>query len=84
MNEKPHTFESRVESPFILKSYPKSELALLYFPNSTPHVAMNHLLQWIKSCPPLVEDLARRHQSRFAKYYSKESVRIITHYLGEP
>ena len=42
MNEKPHTFESRVESPFILKSYPKSELALLYFPNSTPHVAMNH------------------------------------------
>ena len=27
----------------IIKSYPKSCLALMYFPDSTPHVACNHL-----------------------------------------
>ena len=28
---------------FTIRSYPKSELALLYFPESDPHVALNHL-----------------------------------------
>ena len=84
MNDKSVSFQSDDDSRFIPKSYPKSELALLYFPDSTPHVALNHLSQWIKRCPELVEDLARCHQSRFAKYYSKESVKLITRYLGEP
>jgi hypothetical protein len=68
----------------VIKSYPKSELALLYFPDSTPHVALNHLNSWIKQCPELVEELAGCHQSRFAKYFSKEAVRLIVEYLGEP
>ena len=42
-----------------IKSYPKSELAQLYFPDSDPHVATNHLAQWIKRCPPLVAALAK-------------------------
>jgi hypothetical protein len=84
MNEKPVSARPAADTSFTLKSYPKSVLALLYFPDSTPHVALNHLSQWIKGCPELVEALARCHQSRFAKYYSKEAVRIITHFLGEP
>ncbi len=53
-----------------ITSYPKSELALMYFPKSDPHVALNHL----NSC----------HQSRFAKFYSPQAVRLIVEYLGEP
>ena len=48
-----------------ITSYPKSELALMYFPKSDPHVALNH-------------------QSRFAKFYSPQAVRLIVEYLGEP
>ncbi len=68
----------------IIKSYPKSELALMYFPDSDPHVATNHLAQWIKRCPPLVAALASCYQSRHAKYFSAQAVRYIIEYLGEP
>ena len=67
-----------------IKSYPKSELALMYFPDSSPHVALNHLNSWIKRCPPLVDALAGCNQSRFAKYFSAKAVRLIVDYLGEP
>lgn len=30
----------------------KSELSLLYFPESTPAMATNHLIRWIHGCPP--------------------------------
>ena len=68
----------------IIKSYPKSELALLYFPDSDPHVALNRLNSWIKRCKPLVDALAGCYQSRHAKFYSPKAVRLIVEYLGEP
>ena len=30
-----------------IRSYSKKELALLYFPDSHPHTASNHLMRWI-------------------------------------
>ena len=42
-----------------IKSYPKSELAMLYFPDSQPRVAVNHLNEWIKRCHP-----RQHHQHR--------------------
>lgn len=68
----------------IIKSYPKSELALLYFPDASPHVALNRLNSWIRRCPPLVDALAACYQSRHAKYFSPMAVRLIVEYLGEP
>ena len=66
-------------------SYPKSELAMIYFPKaSSPHVAQNRLNAWIKSCPELVEALGHCHQPKHAKYYLAEAVRQIVSYLGEP
>lgn len=38
-------------------SMKKSELALLYFPNSTSAVATNRLMRWIYDCPPLMMEL---------------------------
>ena len=67
-----------------IRSYGKSELAMLYFPDSEPRVATNHLAQWIRNCPELVVALRKCHQSRFAKFYSAEAVRQIVWFLGEP
>ena len=68
----------------VIKSYPKSELALMYFPDSDPRVAADHLNDWIKRCKPLTEALAECHQSRYAKFWSAKAVRMIIDYLGEP
>ena len=68
----------------VIKSYPKSELALMYFPDSDPRVAANHLSDWIKRCKPLTAALAECHQSRYAKFWSAKAVRMIVDYLGEP
>ncbi len=50
----------------------KKELALRYFPDSDPRVAVNHLVRWIKGCQPLVDDLNATHMSRWAKTYSPQ------------
>lgn len=68
----------------IIKSYPKSELALLYFPDASPHVALNRLNSWILRCPPLVDALSACYQSRHAKFFTPMAVRLIVEYLGEP
>ena len=52
-----------MKNEFTVKSYPKSELAQLYFPYSEAHVAQNHLNSWIRGCPMLVEALKDCHQS---------------------
>ena len=68
-----------------IKSYPKSVLAMKYFPDSSnPHTALNHLNSWINGCEELTRELAGCHQSRYAKYFSKKAVELIMHYLGEP
>lgn len=73
-----------MNTEFPIKSYPKSELALLYFPGSEAHVALNRLNSWIRRCKPLVDALAACHQPRYAKFYSAQAVRHIVHFLGEP
>ena len=56
----------------------------MYFPDSSPHVALNHLNYWIKGCSELVDALAGCHQSRYAKYFSPKAVQLIVDFLGEP
>ncbi|MBR0276765.1 MAG: DUF4248 domain-containing protein [Prevotella sp.] len=72
------------QKEFSIRSYPKSELALLYFPDATPHVALNRLNSWIRRCQPLTEALAANYQARHAKYFTPLAVRLIVEYLGEP
>lgn len=71
-------------SPFEIRSYPKSELAMQYFPDSDPHVALNRLNAWIRRCSPLADALVNCHQSPRAKFFSAKAVRLIIDYLGEP
>ncbi len=72
------------QKEFFVRSYPKSELAMLYFPDATPHVALNRLNAWIRRCEELSDALAGCHQSTYAKFFSAQAVRFIVKYLGEP
>ena len=70
---------------FEIKSYGKSELAMLYFPGTAdPHVATNHLAAWIRRCKPLSRDLKALGVSKRAKLYTPKEVALIVHYFGEP
>ena len=68
----------------IIRSYAKSELAMLYFPDASPHVALNRLNGWTRRCEELRKALAGCHQSTHAKFFSAQAVRLIVEYLGEP
>ncbi len=59
-------------------------LALMYFPDSDAHVALNHLNSWIRRCKPLAAALCDCHQGRHDKFFSPKAVRLIVEYLGEP
>ena len=72
------------QKEFFVRSYPKSQLAMLYFPDATPHVALNRLNAWIRRCEELSDALAGCHQSTHAKFFSAQAVRFIVKYLGEP
>ena len=69
---------------FKIKSYSKAELAMLYFPDSDPHVAVNHLMRWIYKCKPLMDDLNKTGYRKQAKYLLTQQVRMVVEHLGEP
>ena len=66
------------------RSYGKSELAMLYFPNSDPSAALKRLNRWIDNISELKLCLAECHTKKKAKYWSHKQVILITYYLGEP
>ena len=69
---------------FKIKSYSKAELAMLYFPDSDPHVAVNHLMRWVYKCKPLMDKLNKTGYSKQAKYLLTQQVRMVVEHLGEP
>ena len=71
-------------STFTIQPYTKKELALLYFPSATPHVAVNRLMSWIRRCKPLHDALVAQGYRKTTKWLSPHEVKLITEYLGEP
>jgi len=69
---------------FELRSYGKSELAMLYFPKSSPDIALKRLNRWINNIKELKQALADCHIGKNAKCWSRHQVYLITYYLGEP
>lgn len=63
----------------------RRELALLYFPDSTPEVAVRRLHDWIKRCSELDRALNKgcRAFDRRKQITVRERL-LITEYLGEP
>ena len=74
-----------MNSEFPVRSYGKSELALLYFPHTdNPKVAVNHLMAWIRRCTPLMDDLTASGYKRSDKFFSSRHVKMIVDHIGEP
>lgn len=69
---------------FEIKCYGKSELAMLYFPDSHPSIALKRLNRWINNIRELRQALDDCHIGKNAKFWSKQQVCLITYYLGEP
>ena len=69
---------------FILRSYGKAELALLYQPCSNPDSAVKTLNRWIKGCPQLVDELKKLHYHSRRHTFLIPEVKAIVKHLGEP
>jgi len=69
---------------FKIHPYGKSELALLYCPNSRPESAMKTLSRWIKGCPPLLAELTALNYNNRRKIFFSHEVEAIVRHLGEP
>ena len=73
-----------MDKNFIIRPYTKKELALLYFPNSKPRTAVNHLMSWIRRCTQLWQHLLATGYSVTSKAFTPREVRAIVEELGEP
>lgn len=76
--------ESNDTQKFIIRSYSKQELAMLYFPLVSPHVAVNRMTGWFRRCRPLSEALTAIHYNKRAKFFTPREVALIIDFIGEP
>lgn len=67
-----------------MRTYDKTELAMLYFPKSEPKIALKRLYRWINRIPQLTEELAACNTGKNAKFWSRRQVERIVYYLDEP
>lgn len=64
---------------FSIRTYSKSELAMLYFPHMTPEGALKALKRWIKINPRLSKMKLNK-----GKHYPPNVVRKMVSEFGEP
>ena len=63
----------------------RRDLAIMYFPNSKPRIAVKALLRWIDNCNDLVEALDGLNVPyRHKQHLTVRQVRLIMEYLEEP
>lgn len=67
-----------------IRIYTKRELALLYFPQSTPHTAVNRLMRWVNGCAPLREALQTTGYKDKNRIFTPMQVALIVRHIGEP
>ena len=73
-----------MNSSFPIRPYLKKKLALMYFPESNPRTATNHLRAWIRRCTPLWDELRQMGYNPDNKSFTPRQVRAIVAHLGEP
>lgn len=73
------------EQIFVLRSYRKQELAMLYFPDADKQSATRSMRRWILQCTNLNQQLmAVTGYNPKRKFYSRREVELIVEYLGLP
>lgn len=70
-------------SDFKIHAYGLQELAMLYFPNSTPQAASNQLKKWMSKEKLLVK-LEDAGYSPGQKILTPRQVKAIADHVGEP
>ena len=69
---------------FTIRAYTKKELALLYFPDSTPGTAVKHLMVTIRRNDMLWDELQAMGYYNRRKTFTPREVRAIIDWLGAP
>ena len=72
------------ENDFQPRTYTKTELALMYSPNSTPTTALQCLTRWMKQCRPLMSELETMGYNKYRHILLRREVEAIVRHLGEP
>ena len=73
------------QNKFVIRTYGKSEFALLMFPTIyDPKVAQAKLLRWIKKDAQFYQSIAKMGPSSHDKDYSPEQVRAMVEKFGAP
>lgn len=72
------------ETSFQLRAYGKTELALLYSPDTTPAAARRKLMRWISMQPVLTEKLLQSGFADHMRTLTPMQVEMIVEALGEP
>jgi hypothetical protein len=73
-----------MNNKFCIRAYTKKELALMYFPDSSPRTAVSHLMSWIRCCTTLWDQLQETGYETTCKTFTPRQVRAIVEQLGEP
>ena len=66
------------------RPYTKKELALLYFPDSTPETAVKHLMTMIRSNDMLWDELQEMGYNKRRKTFTPREVQAIFDWIGPP
>lgn len=69
---------------FTIRTYAKSDLALLYCPHASRKSALRTLQRWINGCPMLQEELKSLHYQPRRHFFLTPEVQAIVRHLGEP
>lgn len=75
---------NRNDEEFKVRTYKKSELALMYFPNSTKEAASRSFRRWLTRSTAMMNELGNVGYDKNRQYLLKTEVEIIVKYLGEP
>ena len=69
---------------FTIRAYSKKELALRFFPDSTPRVAVNHLMALIRRNDMLSDELLSTGYKTTNKVFTPRQVQAIVDWIGAP
>lgn len=67
-----------------IKAYGRTELALMYFPQSSPEAAWRRLKSWMARCRPLSAALSALAYDGRRRGFTPAEVEAIFRWLGEP
>ena len=69
---------------FTIRAFSKKELALRFFPDSTPRVAVNHLMALIHRNDMLCDELLSTGYKTTNKVFTPRQVQAIVEWIGAP